>query len=227
MTSSLAPDVDVDVRFTSAICTPDQVARLAEMSTSTVYSWVSDRSDRRPLVHRVDPGRRGWPSVPLVGVAEAYTLRALRQAGVPLRKLVAAAEYLREKNDDPFAMASTSIVTDGIDIYIDELGDLFRLEDRQMPIRDIVENYLHRVVRAPDGYAEAITVTLGGGAELLIDPRFNGGRPSFERNRVPAFAILDALAAGDRVEQIAEDYDLARGEVAAIERSRGMLEQLA
>lgn len=227
MTSSLAPDVDVDVRFTSAICTPDQVATLSEMSTSTVYSWVAHKPQRGPLVHRISPERRGWPSVPLIGVAEAYTLRALRQAGVPLRKLVAAAEYLREKHNDPYAMASTSIVTDGIDLYVEELGELFRLEDRQMPIRSIVEDYLQRVVRAPDGYAEAITINLQGGAELIIDPRFNSGRPSFERNRVPAFAILGALDAGERIEMIAEDFDLARGEVAAIDNSRGMLERLA
>ena len=50
-------------------------ARYLGMPESTLDVWLLDR-DQTPLVHAVQPERRGWPRVPFVGVIEAYVLRA-------------------------------------------------------------------------------------------------------------------------------------------------------
>lgn len=228
MTTAVRPDFDVDVRFTSGICTPRQVAELVEMPPATLYSWANQRGKRPPVVHRVPVKVRGYASIPLAGLAEASTLRALRQMHLPMRKMVEAADWYRTQYDDDYALASPRIVTDGIDLFVEESGgELHRAGDGQRPFREIIEAYLRPIVMDPDGYARAYKVELAPGIEAEIDPRFNSGRISLRRNRMPLFAVLGSLQAGDPATVVAHEYDLSVQEVRVVGGHARWLEKVA
>lgn len=213
MVASVAPD---DIRYTSPICTPVEVAALAEMPATTVRSWIRASTKSAPIVHSVEAARGGWPTLPLVGVVETWSMRALRRSGVPMQKLRKVAASLQAEYGDPYILARPVLFTDGIDLYRKDKGDLFRVEDGQRPIEEVIEDYLSRVDLDHTAEPTAFRVPLTEGVSLVIDPRFNAGRASFESTRVAAFAVLGSLDAGESPAAVAVDYGLSEEEVSAL-----------
>lgn len=109
------------------------------MPESTLNAWLAFTSDE-PLVHAVQPERRGWPRVPFVGIVEAHVLRALRAAGLPMDEIRRAAAIVRAEFDDPFALAKRRIATDGVAVFV-RLADesLIRARDHQQAIKEVLE----------------------------------------------------------------------------------------
>ena len=62
-----------DARFLAPLLTVTEAGRNLLISPSTVKDWKTHE-----LVHSVAPLRRGAPTLPLAGVAEAQVLRGLR-----------------------------------------------------------------------------------------------------------------------------------------------------
>lgn len=62
--------------YNDALLTPQETARHLQLPTSTLNYWVREQAAGEPagepLVHRVPPARRGWPSLPFVAVIEAH-----------------------------------------------------------------------------------------------------------------------------------------------------------
>ncbi|RPA06195.1 hypothetical protein EEB19_10040 [Gordonia sp. OPL2] len=216
-----------DIRFTSAICTPAEAATLAEMPTGTVRSWTRAGVKSKPIVHSVEAIRSGWPTLPLVGVVETWSLRTLRRSGVPMQKLRRVAEGLQSEFDDPYVLARPVLFTDGIDLYRRDRGYLFRVEDGQQPIEEIIADYLSRVDLDNDDDPTAFRIPLTDDVSLVMDPRFNAGRPSLPSSRVAAFAVLGSLEAGEPTRDIAGDYGISTEEVNAINERRLWISRFA
>nr|WP_168218389.1 hypothetical protein [Nocardioides eburneiflavus] len=56
--------------------------------------------------------------MPFVGIIEAYVLRALRDLGMSLADIKKAAAIVRAEFDDPYALASKRIATDGVTVFV-------------------------------------------------------------------------------------------------------------
>lgn len=203
-------------RFTAAICTVADVARLADMPVTTVQSWAGQRRSRPQLITRISPERRGWPSVPLVGLAEAASLRGMLDF-LPRREVMDAAEWIVEQYKEAHPLANKRLVTDGFRAYVEEHNsDLYTVQGGQRAIRSSIEEHLRPIEFADDYYPVAFRVqTLPG---VVIDPRFNAGRMSFQRNRVPLYAVAGSLKAGATVEECVTDYHLTVDEVRLVEQ---------
>ncbi|WP_454165370.1 hypothetical protein [Gordonia iterans] len=216
-----------DIRFTSAICTPAEAAAIADMPADTVRSWARTDTKAGPIVHSLVPERMGWPTLPLVGVVETWSMRALRQAGVPMQKLRKVASSLKTEYEDPYILARPILFTDGIDLYRRDKGDLFRVEDGQAPIEAVIADYLSRVDLDAAEEPTAFRVPLNDEVSLVIDPRFNAGRASFESSRVAAFAVLGSLDAGEHPKSVAIDFGLSDEEVSALYDQRQWVSEFA
>lgn len=107
----------MDDYYSKPILTARETARYLGMPESTLDVWLLDRG-KAPLVHAVQPDRRGWPRVPFVGVIEAYVLRALRDLQLPMDDIRKAAELVRQEFNDPYALAHRRIVTDGVALFV-------------------------------------------------------------------------------------------------------------
>lgn len=212
-------------RFSSAIVTVRHAADLVGMPVNTLQSWTGQRQSRRQVVTRLQPPRRGWPSIPLVGLVEAATLRALLEYMHPT-EVWDAAQWLRERYDTPHPLAHEQLVTDGTYAYVEEHQDqLYRLRTNQHVFRESIQEHLRPVIFAEDHYPRAYRVPRIPG--VTIDPRFNAGRMAFERTRVPLFAIVGSLQAGDEPTEVADAYGLTLDEVRDVEQHMDWLAQAA
>lgn len=213
-----------DVRAIAPICTPADVERLVNMPRSTVYSWMHATATRPALIHHVPASRRGWPTIPLVGLAEASVLRALREQGMSMKEIVAAVTYLRKKHGE-FALGSPELVTDGVLAYVEEPGGLVTLRGGQGVLLQTVQQYLQPFTLAPDKFVQAFVVPDLMGVEM--DPRYASGRMRFTRTGVPLFAVTGLLEAGDPPEVVADEYGLTLDEVGLVREHLPWLSEVA
>ena len=90
--------------YTTPLLTARDAAAHLQMPESTLDVWLARgvRKGEQPLVHTVEPERRGWPRVPFVGLIEAYVLRGLRD-DFKMDEIRRIAAIIRRQFDDPYA----------------------------------------------------------------------------------------------------------------------------
>ena len=204
-------------RFVTPICTVQDVAELVGMPVETVKTWSGQRTSRRKMITRMPQDHRGWPSIPLVGLVEANTLRTLRDL-LPPPEVESAALWIREHHAAPYALANRRLVTDGAYAYVRENpNQLYRVRTNQHAFVEVLEEHLRPLIYEDDDYPVAFRVRIPG---VQIDPRFNAGRMALARNRVPIFAVVGSLQGGDSIDEVMQQYGLTLQEVAAIDEHR-------
>lgn len=210
-------------KYRDPLLTPMETARHLRIPESTMYSWLSEKAAGAPLVHRVTPAKRGWPSVPFVAVIEAYVLRTLR-ADHRLKKSTVrdAAAAIRRDFNTPYGLATKRIVTDGVDIFIEHAGqELARAVDGQVPIREVIAGDLTYISwdATDDSPTQLRLRQYPDIAPVIIDPRFAWGAPVVADNRVPVEAVVDLWQAGESIHTVAREYGLTDEQVEAICRT--------
>jgi Uncharacterized conserved protein len=209
-------------RFTDPILTPLETAYHLAIPERTLYHWLREEARGHPLVHSVRPERQGWPSVPFVGIIEAYVLRALRSLGLSMSKISDATRDVRKMFDTEYGLANRRIATDGVDVFVHYLDsdELARVGDRQMPIRRVIDDYLQYITWDDDGFPRRLTLKLYDPkiARVVIDPQFGWGAPVVESAHVTVEAVVGMWKAGETPDVVANEYGLTREQVEAIVR---------
>lgn len=210
-------------KFTDPLLAPRDVARHLQIPRSTLYRWLRENADGVPLVHHVQPEKRGWPSVPFIAVVEAYVLRSLRDLGFTKDAIRDAAGAVRREFDAPYGLATRRIGTDGIDIFVHYADDdIARAKDSQRPFREVIDDYLRYITwDEDDQFASRLRLRQYPDiAPVIIDPRFGWGEPVVESSKVPVDAVVDLWVAGESIEQVAYEYDMTPEQVESICRTR-------
>lgn len=209
--------------YQDPLFTPKETARHLRIPESTMYYWLSEEAAGAPLVHRVPPVRRGWPSVPFVAVIEAYVLRTLREE-LHLKKSTVrdAAAAIRREFETPYGLATKKVATDGVDIFIEHArDDLARAVDGQVPIKDIIEGDLKYITWDTNGDTPARLRLrqYSDIAPVIIDPRFAWGAPVVESIRVPVDTVVNLWRSGESMHVVANEYGLTDEQVEEICRT--------
>lgn len=208
------PEMEVGMTdsYRTPILTARETARYLDMPESTLDRWLTvDEA----LVHSVQPERRGWPRIPFVGVVEAYVLRALRDLRVPLGEIRAAVTLVREEFDDPYALASRRIATQGVALFV-RLADenVIHAVTRQLAIREVLDEHLRFIEWDEAGQAQRLRLRqFPTSADVIIDPRFGWGAPVLGRSKVRVADLVELWRAGEPISGIAAEYDLDTGVV--------------
>ncbi len=209
-----------DLRVSSPILTSRQVAALTAAPLNSIRNWSRGQNG---LVHAL-PNRRGWPTIPFIGLVEAEVLTALSQTLTP-QKAAAVVRSLQESQGTEFVLSTPHLVTDLTSTFLQEGTDLTRLRDQQGAFLPVIERDLRSLRFGVDGKVESFV------PERLditsVDPRFNGGALSITRNRVPVLSIVGSLRSGESARAVAEDYSLTANEVEQIERDIDWAEEAA
>jgi uncharacterized protein (DUF433 family) len=178
-----------------------------------------------PVVTAVHPERRDRPSLPFIGLAEAYALAAFRKAGVPMQRIRPAIDVLARELGLEHALASRRLYTDGAEVLYDyaqhaadtpegeSAKDLVVVRNNQRVFKEVVDLYLRRIEFAPDGYAQLIRLPQYKLAEVTIDPDHAFGRPRFAHGGVVVEDVIDLFRAGEPVDAVAGEFGLTRDEV--------------
>jgi uncharacterized protein (DUF433 family) len=205
-----------DERFLAPLLTVAETGRHLVISRSTVKNWKT-----KGLVHSVDESRRGFPTLPLAGVAEAQVLRGLRISGLPPFEINRVTQSLREELGE-YALIKARLAHDGKSIFRDvahrvDAPQWIRVRDGQMLLPSVVDDHLNYIEWASDGYPIRLRLRSYQqvNADVILDPRFGYGKPVFERTKVRTKDVMRQFLAGERPEDIAEDYDLTEDEVLA------------
>lgn len=194
-----------DPRASVPVCTPLRVAQLVGMPRPTVYSWMRATPNRPALVHSVAAEVRGWPTIPLVGLAEAHMIRGLRNAKMPMSEITLAVDYLRGKYGE-FVLASPELLHDGVSALVRSAVGIETLRSGQLAFDVVVERELQPFRLAPDTFVEAYQVREL--PETEIDPRFSSGRMRFTRTGIPVFAVYGMLQSGADEEVVAREFGI-------------------
>lgn len=209
-------------KFKDPLLTPRDTARHLQIPRATVYYWLREKANGEPLVHHVEPARRGWPSVPFVAVVEAYVLRSLRDLGLTKRAIRDAATEVRRTFNTPYALATRRVCTDGIDIFVHYADDdIARARDGQRPIKEVITDYLKYITwDGTNEFADRLRLRqYPDVAPVIIDPRFGWGAPVVESSKVPVDAVVDLWLAGESIEDVAYEYDMTPEQVESICRA--------
>lgn len=205
-------------RFRTPILTPTQTAHHLVLPRTTLSSWIHERAAGAPLVHRVTPERRSWPSLPFVAVIEAYVLRSLRDLGLSKQQVRTAAEVVRKEFATEYGLATRRIATDGIDIFVEYADGLARATDQQRPIREVIDGYL-RYIEWDDREGWPTRLRLRQypeAAPVIIDPCFAWGAPVLADSKIPISAVIQLWTAGEELEAVAAEYGVSREVVESI-----------
>lgn len=219
-----------DARFTVPLYSVTEAASYLGLPRATFKTWV-DGYVRHPrdrevtgkaLVTANPAGRPGYPRVPFIGFAEAYVLKAFREAGVPLQRIRTSLDALI-REIGPHALASEDLRTDGVEVLWNtaeregEESEVLKLvvpRSGKYVFNEVVERYL-REVSFDEGFAGLIRLSQHEGADVVMDPSRGYGHPIFDRAGVEVENVLDRVRAGEPIEVTAKDFGLRVPELRA------------
>ena len=194
-----------------------ECARYLGLPVPTVRSWVtaaaSDvESDNLPLVQ---PAGTDPTALSFLNLIELHVLAALRRKHrVAMQKIRPAIGFLQNQLGVKNPLARRELLTDGLSIFTDNLGDLLNLSaGGQLAIREIIEIYLERVEHDEEGLAYRFyPFSRGEGREapklIMIDPNISFGRPIIAGSGVRTAVVANFFNAGETIAELANEYRL-------------------
>jgi uncharacterized protein (DUF433 family) len=198
-----------------------EAARYLKIAPATLRSWVAGRSYPtgegeayfEPLIQLPEEETR---LLSFNNLIEAYALRSLRREhGVSIKAVRKAVDYAESKLNIPRLLLSHELLTHAGDLFVQRYGELINLSrSGQLALRKILEAHLRRI-----DWKNELPVRLYPYFEydhnklIAIDPSIQFGRPILIRKGISTSVIADRIDAGESVEFIAADYDIAKDEV--------------
>lgn len=195
-----------------------EAAGMLNMPQSTFNHWATGyetaSGNRKPGFITVERPGRGY-TVPFVGLAEAWVVRAFTKAGVPVSRIRPALEKIRTEIGIEHALASDRLKTDGVEILWDLRHANADFDDDRLVVArngstmfgEVVREHLKQIDYR-NGFAGQIRIPRADGADYTIDPAINYGQPTLSDYGIRLDDIIDRVRAGDTIEAVAADFDL-------------------
>lgn len=210
-----------DVFDKPAYTLPD-AARYVLLPVATLRTWVAGRyySTRTEERKRFEPvirvPRPGSPwLLSFRNLAEAHVLATLRRHyEIPLSTIRRAVRCMSERFGDHQPLVNPSMKADGVDLFVEKFERLEVVSrNGQLAMKEILQLSLRRLEWGPQGSVLRLFpfTRLGehetdGPCVVVIDPRVSFGKPVIAGTRIPTRAVYDRWAAGDSVEDLAQDF---------------------
>jgi uncharacterized protein (DUF433 family) len=200
-----------------------EAAHYLGMPTSTLRSWCvgqcykDDRAAFPPVILLDGEPSEGLSFLNLV---EAHVLSAIRRVhSIPFHRVRDALQYVRKKMRSRRPLADVEFQTNGIDLFVEELGLLNVSQGGQVEIASMLQAHLQRIARD----AEGVPIKLfpftrkhpanGDLSPVEINPRVSFGRPVLRGRGVPTAVLADRFKAGDTLKELADDYETSTEEI--------------
>jgi uncharacterized protein (DUF433 family) len=195
-----------------------EAAHYLSIPVNTVRSWVAGRSfparggrKRSPaLVAPADPASH---SLSFINLLELHVLAAIRRHHeIEMPKVRKALSHLETRLRSQHPLVDRDMLTDGTDLFAEQLGSLVNLSrDGQLGIREVLNAHLRRIERDAHGLAIRLyPFTRPGGLTapkfVVIDPRMAFGRPVISGSRIPTTDVFERFKAGDSLEELVSEY---------------------
>ncbi len=128
--------------------------------------------------------------------------------------------YLKERFPSRHLLADQGFETDGLDLFIEKFGQLITISRQgQLAMRDLLKVHLQRIERDVSGIPIKLYLFPRGNSHMdapkriVVDPAISFGRPMIARTCVPTEVVFQRFAAGESVEELADDYGCRAEEI--------------
>lgn len=205
--------------------TPAEAARYVRLPVATLRSWVlgrhyptaRGRADFPPLIRPASPNP---PWLSFANLIEAHVLRSLRtEHGVSVKELRRALSFAEKSLGIDRLLLRPELRTSAGRVFLDRYGQLIDLTaSGQLAMRRMFDEHLNRIEwdssRFPIRLYPFLSTT-GPSNEhpIVIDPRIAFGRPVVASRGIATLTIAERVDAGESVNDIAADYDLAQSDI--------------
>lgn len=196
-----------DKRYEAGILTVRQASALSNVPEKALRRWI-----RRGAIQSVPNIRQGWPTVTLAGLIESHLAGELMGRGYSPRKVSDILASLEGRERSDYIENVPKLVTDKVEIFIQDPELLTRLKDGQGAFQWLGET-LDPIVSI-DGQVRAFDPPKA--PFTRVHPGVNGGRLSLINTQVPVFALVGSLQAGESVTAVADEYEVPVDDVAPI-----------
>lgn len=195
-----------------------EAAHYLNLPVSTLRAWCLGQGRFRNVI-RLDGGKGDGLS--FLNLVEAHILKAIRRThGVSLPKVRKAVQYVASELDIERPLANARFKTDGIDLFVDQLGRLLNVSrDGQVEMGELLRNHLQRVEWDAAGIPVKLypfmrkLASADAPAPVEINPGVAFGRPVLTGKGVPTAILADRFKAGDSLAMLAGDYDTSTAEI--------------
>lgn len=201
-----------------------EAAHYLSIPKATLRSWVmgtsyKHKNETRQFRHVIDLPEKDSSLLSFFNLAEAHVLRALREShGVTLPAIRNALEFVSKRYGWERPLIQQRFKTDGIALFIDELGKLLDVSaGGQHVIREVMEAHLERLDWENEVVARLYPFTRLNGISspksVFIDPRYSFGRPLLRESFVSTSIVAERYKAGESIEELAADYECSHLEI--------------
>jgi uncharacterized protein (DUF433 family) len=202
-----------------------EAARYARLPVATLRSWVLGRqyptaegkAEFPPLIR---PASRKPSWLSFSNLIEAHVLRSLRaEHGVSVKELRRALSYAEKSLGIDRLLLRPELRTDAGRVFLVRYGELIDLTaSGQLAMRKLFEEHLKRIEWDSSRFPVRLYPFLSASAPsadrpIVIDPRIAFGRPVVVSKGIATSTIAERVDAGESVNDIAADYELAQSEI--------------
>lgn len=202
------------------VYTTQEAARYAQAAPSTARRWVKGYEyETRYGTKAGAPvsSHQGDRFLTFEDLVEVAAIAAAIRAGVSLQRIRAAVDYARELFHVDRPLLLETFLTDGQDLFLHEL-DVKAEADRHLNASQagqIAFPYIAEVLRHLD-YEAGRPVRWwprGKDGSIVVDPRVAFGQPILWARGIRTETVLDRFMAGERIEEIADEFGLTPDDV--------------
>lgn len=188
-----------------------EAARYAKVSPQTVVAWQRDPSG-------MISSREAGAALSYLQLIEVAVVAAFRKAGVPLKEIRAAKQFLANEFKSEFPFAQYRFKSDGKNLFMedDQFSDVkpkgFLLRPAlggQLAWNEIIGRLDEFKYESNNSEGIVVKWSVGGlDSHVIIDPRIAFGAPNVRG--VPTWVLKGRWEAGESIDEISADYDLER-----------------
>lgn len=211
-----------------------QAASYLKIPKRTLESWVRGRTypvkmnDKvrfsEPIINLPEPKK---PLLSFINLIESHILSGFRHIErIPFYKVRSAVAFLENTFQSKHPLAEHEFQTDGVDLFVEELGQLINVTKAgQRVFKEVMQIYLRRIERDSNfiplklypfarEVKEKTKEILENSPKIIqIDPQISFGRPVLTGTGIPTDVVIERFQAGDSILDLAEDYDITEEKV--------------
>lgn len=203
-----------------------EAARILALPAATVKAWCfgqkyrSNAGEEKTFQPVIAPAGASERLLSFANLCELHVLSAIRRRHhVSLHKVRASVQYVQEHLGSARPLLDTQFQTNGIDLFVEHASKLLNVSrSGQQALRGDFERALARIERNEAGKPIRLFPYVhpnqqDGSRVVAVDPTLSFGRPVLLRAGVKTDVIVSRFAAGDSIQEMAEDYQVAINEI--------------
>lgn len=199
-----------------------EAAHYLRLPEQTIRQWLYGRNlpsggRARPLIR---PASGPTHQLSFVNLLELHVLSGIRRDHqLNMSTIRQAVSELEKQFRSKHPLIEKVMLTDGKNLFVDELGQLINLNKHgQLAMKAVLSAYLKRIERDEAGLAiRLFPFTRRPGEDsprlIAIDPLVAFGRPVIAGTRIPTVEVAERYKAGDTIDDLLREYDASEVQI--------------